>query len=405
MLRALEHPSPEVRGRAVEGLAAAGASVVPALARRLGHKQAHVRRAAVQALGEIGPAAGPALTVLVRAAIDRDEGLRQLASKVLARVDPAWPIAPATRLALPAVVDGLRSGLPWVSRAAEALLARVGRPAVPTLVELLAEWEAEANRLTALRILGQFGPSAGDAAPALADILANDDTAFRQAAAETLARIGSAAAPVVPALIRALSDWSPPVRQHAALTLGAVGAPAAHAVPTLLGLLSDYDDGAREAAVTALAGIGEPAVPLVAQVLQEHDLRHAGDRAGFRDEVDRLWQRLEAEGSRGTPDQAWRRLTWAAREGLRERTDVVHQGAAAVLGRVGPAAAPAAPALVQALGGESQPVRLAAVRALGAIGPAARCAVPALTAALRDSRDGVGQAAALALAKVAPPSA
>src|SRR5439155_8162440 len=165
---------------------------------------------------EIGPDAAPALTALVRAAIDRDEGVRRMASEVLARVDPAWPIAPATRLALPALIEGVRSNLPRVSRAAAALLVRVGRPAVPALVELVADWEAEAHRMAALHILAQLGPSAGDAAPALADVLAGGETQFRQAAAEALARLGAAAAPAVPHLIRALSDWSPPVRPRAA---------------------------------------------------------------------------------------------------------------------------------------------------------------------------------------------
>jgi HEAT repeat protein len=432
LLRALDDPSPEARYRAAEELARVGAPVVPALAGRLGHSAAHVRQAAALALGEIGPDAAPALAALVRAAIDRDEGVRRVASEVLARVDPAWPVAAQTRLALPALVEGMRSDLPRVSRAAAALLVRVGRPAVPALVELLADWEAEATRLAAFHILAQLGPSAAEAAPALAAVVASGEPPFRQAAAEALARLGAAAAPAVPDLIRALSDWSPPARQWAARALAAVGPAAGHAVPTLLGLLADYDDGVREAAAEALVSVGEPAVPLLALVLEERDLRRAGDRPAFREAVDRLWRQLDAEGGHGIPDRAWRTPTWAAREGLREQTEFVHEAAARVLGRLGPAAAPAAPALAQALCDQSERVRSAAARALGEIGgeaapvlvsalasedhvlreaaattlgrlgPAARCAVPALTAALRDPRVGVRQAAAQALAQVAP---
>src|SRR5271157_4633124 len=186
LLRALEDPSPEARGWAVEALVRVGAPVVPALAERLRHREVYVRQAAVVALGDIGPDSAPALTALVAAAIDRDEGVRRVASAVLPRVDPAWAIAPGTRLALPAVIDGLRSGLPWISRAAAALLVRVGRPAVPALAELLADWEEKAHRQAALDVLGQIGPSAGDAALALADVLAGPETEFRQAAAATL---------------------------------------------------------------------------------------------------------------------------------------------------------------------------------------------------------------------------
>ena len=400
LLRALEDPSPEVRGRAAEALAGVGAPVVPALAEMLTHETAHVRHAAALPLGDMGPGAAPALTALVRAAIDRDESVRQAASQALARVDPAWAISPATRLAIPALIDGLRNELPRVSRAATALLLRVGRPAVPALVELLAGWEKEAHRTVALRILEQFGPSAAEAAPALADLLGDSAMEVRLAAAEVLAKVGAGARPAVPALIRTLSDWSPAVRRSAARALAGVGPAAAHAVPTLLGLLADYDDGVRDACAAALGGIGEPAVPLVAQVLGERDLARFGRRAGFREEVDRLWRRLDVEGACPVPDSAWRDLTWAAREGLREQVEAVHQAAATALGRAGPAAVPAVPALVQALSGASDPVGQAAARALGEIGPAARTALPHLAAVLVNGTPGVQKAAAEALARI-----
>jgi HEAT repeat protein len=57
---------------------------------------------------------------------------------------------------------------------------------------------------------------------------------------------------------------------------------------------------------------------------------------------------------------------------------------------------------VRALASQDETLRGAAARALGRIGPAARCAVPALTAALRDAHDRVRDAAAQALAQVAP---
>src|SRR5205823_4159307 len=105
--------------------------------------------------------------------------------------------------------------------------------------------------------------------------------------------------------------WSPPVRRSAAQALGAVGAGAGHAIPSLLGLLADYDDGARASAVAALGGVGTATVPLLVQVLEERDLGRAGERVCFREEVERLWRRLEAEGAHRVPDKAWRHLAWA----------------------------------------------------------------------------------------------
>jgi HEAT repeat protein len=393
LLRALEDPSPAARDEAGAALARVGAPVVPALADALSHEAAHVRQAAALALGDMGPTATPALAALVRAAIDRDEGVRRAASGVLARVDPAWAIAADTRRALPALVEGLRSGLPWVNQSAAALLLRVGRPAVPALVGLLADWEKEAHRLAAIRLLEQLGPSAAEAAPQLADVMAGSDTTLRLAAAEALTRLGTGAAAVVPALIRTLSDWSPPVRRAAARALGAAGPPAGHAVPSLLGLLADWDDGAREAAAAALAAVGEAAVPLLALVLGERDLRRAGQHERYREEVDRLWRRMSGP----EPDRAWRELAWAARDALRERVEAVHQGAAAALGRIGPAAAPAVPVLARALAEDGLPPRVAAARALGGIGPEARPALPPLVAALVKGEVELRKAAAEAL--------
>jgi HEAT repeat protein len=400
LLRALADSSPEVRGRAADALTRDGARAVPALVEAMVHHEAHVRRAAILALGDIGPEAAPALTELVRAAVDCDEGVRRAASQVLARVDPSWAVAPATRRALPAVIDGLRSELPWVSRAAEALLLRVGRPAVPALLEVLADWEAEGHRRTALRLLSQLGPSAAEAAPALADVLGSSDPEFRLAAAEALARLGAGAAPALPALIRSLSDWSPPVRRSAAKALAAAGPGAGYAIPWLLGLLADWDDPAREAAAAALVAIGAAAVPLLAVVLEERDLGRTAERPRYREEVDRLWRRLEDEGCWSAPDTSWHDPVWAAREGLRERTEAVHLAAATALGRIGPAAAPAVPALSAALSDESYVVRLAVVRAVGEIGPPARDLLPQLSILAASGTDAMRKVAAEALARI-----
>ncbi len=402
VLRLLEDFSPEARAEAADALVRIGAAIVPAVAERLKHEEAPVRRAAAAILGEIGPAAAPALAALVQACIDRDEGVRRVASQTLPRIDPAWPIAPVTRLALPELIDGLRSGLPWISREAAVVLARIGRPAVPALIELLADWEKEEHRLAALRILEQLGPSAGDAASALADMLAGPDRDFRQVAVEVLARLGPAATPATPALIRALADWSPGVRQLAAQALGAIGPPAAHAIPALLGLLADWDESVRAAATTALAGIGEPAVPFLAQVLEQRNLRRVGETPRFREEVERLWQRLEADDCPWVPETAWRELTWFARDGLQDQLDAVHRSAATALGRMGKTAAPAAAVLVRMLSHDSPAVRLAAARALGCIGAGARVALPQLAALLVNGAGPLRTAAIEALPAIDP---
>jgi hypothetical protein len=79
--------------------------------------------------------------------------------------------------------------------------------------------------------------------------------------------------------------------------------------------------------------------------------------------------------------------------------------AAEALGRVGPAAAAAVPALEQAVGDEDVGPRMAAIRALQQIGPAARSAVPTLRRALADPDIGARWWAEEALAVLTGPSA
>ncbi len=66
--------------------------------------------------------------------------------------------------------------------------------------------------------------------------------------------------------------------------------------------------------------------------------------------------------------------------------------AAFALGKIGPAAKEAVPALIAALKDEDKDVRVYAASALGHIGPAAKEAVPALEAAARDGVRGAESA-------------
>jgi hypothetical protein len=74
--------------------------------------------------------------------------------------------------------------------------------------------------------------------------------------------------------------------------------------------------------------------------------------------------------------------------------------AAELLGRVGPDAAPAVPALIAALESPDSELRLQACRALGSVRAKGRAAVPALRIALNDAYYDVAEAAGFALAKI-----
>lgn len=72
------------------------------------------------------------------------------------------------------------------------------------------------------------------AVPALIDSLGDPDPYVRTLAAGTLAQMGPDAAEAVPTLIILLEDESESVRQHAARALGQVGPGAEQAVPALI---------------------------------------------------------------------------------------------------------------------------------------------------------------------------
>ena len=107
--------------------------------------------------------------------------------------------------------------------------------------------------------LGQIGPAAVAAVPALIETFTHKDGYVRGNAAEALRKIGPVA---VPALIEALKnkDSEVGVRGGAAYVLGQISPEARAAVPALIQTLEDTDEYVRGTAADALAKIGPVAV-------------------------------------------------------------------------------------------------------------------------------------------------
>jgi HEAT repeat protein len=159
----------KVRLRAVVhlGLGPFNKAAVPALRKALRDENRTVRLAAIGALGEIGSEA--------REAAD-DLGVR------LKEEDP-------------------EAGMKIC-----AALANLGPPVTPVLLEALKDDNREVQR-AAVNALGEIGPDAKEAIPALAAILRDSDRQSPQhEARDALIAIGK---PAVPALIDALNDSSP----------------------------------------------------------------------------------------------------------------------------------------------------------------------------------------------------
>ena len=165
----------------------------------------------------------------------------------------------------------------WVDRVEDLLHVRLrggpepealagGPAAVPVLVELLADEDAEVRRAAA-SYLRRLGPRAGGAA--LGRSLKHPDAAVREEADWALAGMGSAAGPALPALREALGDEDGKSRFVVLLAIADIAEESDAAVPVLAAALTNDDQRVREHAASALGHLGPraaPAVPALKQI-------------------------------------------------------------------------------------------------------------------------------------------
>lgn len=307
--------------------------------------------------------------------------------------------------------------LDWQERQAAAEeLGKIGKPAVPALIDLLEFDNAPsfAHVHLAAQALGEIGPDAADAIPVLAGLLEDFDDMHvlggvhvAGSASDALARIGP---PAVSVLLEAFRHRDARVRREAAGALGHIGPAAREAVPALIGAASaDADVGPY--AIRALGKIGpvnHAVVPAIVQALkspQEETIISAMDAIGeigpaarnatpaltpvMKDE--RMKIRIKAARAiwrvEGKSLEDVQRLTLA----LASDEVAYRMFAADALNALGPEAEEAVPALIGAIKDEDPWVRRFAVQAAGSIGPAAKEAVPALVEALKDPAYQLGE--------------
>jgi HEAT repeat protein len=233
--------------------------------------------------------------------------------------------------------------------------------------------------LTAVAIAAAAVPAQAPTVAELRKQLRGRDPIARLAAATALAERGSEAAPAAKALADALGDPAPEVRTAAADALAAIGPTAARLVRTAL---RDHDR--QLAAVRAAGGLGDAAMPMLP-------------------DVTKLWQNGELP-EREAVDAALLRLGPRVVPHLAELVPHHMFGirAADILGKLGPDARAAVPALIAVLEEGVQLGDPYAVDALGAIGDPR--AIPVLTSLVEAGggkdffRDGLAVKAVRALA-------
>jgi HEAT repeat protein len=280
-----------------------------------------------------------------------------------------------------------------VRRLAFDLLGRMGTPAVPHLVSMLDGGDEERTR-GACRALGDIGPAALEAVPALVTVIeqrSDHERATVSAALVALRKMGPEADETVPLLVHLLDD--PELDRTAGSALEKMGPAALEALLEVvrtggdeqaqraMDVLHDMDaEGFDD--VLALASDPDPLVRSVAAgLLSQHDEPTGEVRAAL---IDGLHD--DDETVAGAYFRAVRSMGPAAvpvlRELLKDEDHDVAARAADMLGARGGDAAAALPDLALLLSGEDESLARAAARAIGEIGVASPASTEGLLAML-----------------------
>ncbi len=316
----------------------------------------------------------------------------------------------------------LKAATPTDAAAAVMTLSELGEAAVPGLCAALNDNDA---CYWAALALGEIGPKAKAAVPALGKLLTHKDPEVRMQVLMTLGQIGPAAKPLTGEIIEILdSDEEASVRYAAAYALGMIG-DSAEATPALAKVLDSKDPFLRVASAWALLRLTKGRTPVLRRAIRivldglqsdNADVRVAAARAladpdvpqdvmvpafraamqGLRaNHPEKIMPIVDALGTLG------KKVVPACIRALEQKRPLRFY-ALQVLIRVGPDAAESIPVLVDTLNDDDAAMRREALYALGAIGPDSAKVTEKIVACLSDSDAEVRYAACYALGKIGP---
>jgi HEAT repeat protein len=152
---------------------------------------------------------------------------------------------------------------------AEKALAQIGAPAVRPLISILSS-NSEDQRKHAIVALGDIGPAAAEAVPALCERL-GDSSWVAAKVLVTLAKIGPSAASAISAVAPLIERDDYDVAPKAVETLLAIGPADQKLLSYIVKAFTAKRPEARYAAARALPSFGEPALALLTLSLDDPD--------------------------------------------------------------------------------------------------------------------------------------
>jgi len=365
--------------------------VMPALIDLYGRGTEADRRAAVSALGWLAwnhPDAVDAMPTLFAALRDPSVDTRQVAIHKLSMMqDKAEAIVPRFEEALGDTSASVRGE---AARALERMymLGYDGTTSTAPLLTVLED-EDDAVRAAALRALAVIGPDSR-VIPLVARVLAEDPSpAVRMSAVSSLNALEIQSEDVTALLVEGLGDPDDVVRAEAAVGIARSGSFGGDAVPELHRALDDPNAHVRELAVIALAELSSYYEEAWSELLAalRHDIPDVRASAAGR---------IVRRGETRNYGEAVIALEGA----MLDTSFEVLRAAANGLGQLAPMAPAAVAILVESLSDERAEVRLLICAVLGRAGPSAREAVPALMELERDPDPQVRDQALWALKRI-----
>jgi HEAT repeat protein len=357
---------------------------VPSLLKALDSDKPEVRREVLMCLGEIGPGAKDAIPQLTQALEDEDKAVVFAASYALAKIGveaksasraisqglrsedeflqivSAWALIKvnadnetAIEKGLPWLLQGLQNRENKAVRIAAARAIVDLKPPHEILIPKISKIMEEGTPETRAELIEAVAAVGAEAVPGLSRALKYED--IRPMAAQALGQIGPDAAEAVPALTQYLAESNTETQREILFALGQIGAASKSAVPEVLKQLENEDEDVRYSAVFALGNIGQEASDAVPELIKNIKSDDEFYRLVSAWALVKISPKNEELAKLGLP------LLILA---LKHDRAFVRIEAINTLGELGEAASPAVPALKEALEDPDEDVRRLAAEAL-----------------------------------------